>query len=749
MKPSLLRPGLLQSGLLLALPALAACGGSGSGGPQPIVPIVDNPPAPASPTVMDYNSAEYRRSNAAVSSGAITAWEAGADGRGITVAIIDSGIDPDSAEFAGRIHSASRDVTSGNRGITDTDGHGTAVAGVLAAARNDQGIVGLAPAATLAVMKADTGSSCASDDGCSFSNNAIAAGIDAAVAAGARAINISLGGGSGGFQLTNAVARATAAGVVIVVASGNDGDTEPDPLALAILQAGNPANILIAGGRDEQGEQASFANQAGMAMNHVVTALASRIRSFDTDGTPWLYSGTSFATPQVTAAVALLAQAFPTLSGAQIVDLILTTAADAGAPGTDPLFGRGNLDLARAFAPQGTTSLAGTTLPVSLSGNGNLGAAMGGGDAFGAALGQVAVTDGYGRTYNVALGRSLRPAGVARLRAALQGQSLHVAETAFAAGPWQARLSVRAATAPGAAASARQAADSHLGFAQRGMDAHAASRRLVRETRLTLDAGTLRFGVASGPSATALLPGHAAPGLLAPDGLEPDHDPARGDRLLAMTETRIGNLRLAAAMSHGRELLGRTPGLARVSRQQRASIAADLPAGPLTFAGRLTHLDEEGSFLGTRLSPGFGLDGGRSWLLGAAVNVQPMPGVALRIAGTQGWHRPRLGHGLLAGAQAIRSSGWSAGIEAPAPFGPVSLRYAQPLVLTDGYFRLTGSGALAPASASAREHVAELGWTPHIPGFGPAGFTLFHRANPGHRPGPADQGAALVLSRSF
>ena len=66
--------------------------------------------------------------------------------------------------------------------------------------------------------------------------------------------------------------------------------------------------------------------------------------------------------PQIAGAVALLRQAFPNLTAAETVDLLLRTARDAGAAGIDATYGRGVLDIGRAFAPQGTTTLAGSNV---------------------------------------------------------------------------------------------------------------------------------------------------------------------------------------------------------------------------------------------------------------------------------------------------------------------------------------------------------------------------------------------------
>ncbi len=116
----------------------------------------------------------------------------------MTIGIVDSGINPALAEFSGRISSASTDV-AGNRGVSDEGGHGTAVSAVAAAARNGSNTMGVAFDATIANFRADDPGSCAAKDGCQFFDDAIARGIDAARVAGAKVINLSLGGSAPGL----------------------------------------------------------------------------------------------------------------------------------------------------------------------------------------------------------------------------------------------------------------------------------------------------------------------------------------------------------------------------------------------------------------------------------------------------------------------------------------------------------------------------------------------------------------------
>src|SRR5206468_1713690 len=128
-----------------------------------------------------------------VVSNAIAAYNAGATGAGIKIGIVDTGINPNLDEFTGRIDPASGDV-AGTRGVSDEGGHGTAVSAVAAAARNNSNTMGVAFNATIVSERTDDPGSCSQKDGCQFYDPAIAAGIDAARLAGAKVINLSLGG---------------------------------------------------------------------------------------------------------------------------------------------------------------------------------------------------------------------------------------------------------------------------------------------------------------------------------------------------------------------------------------------------------------------------------------------------------------------------------------------------------------------------------------------------------------------------
>ena len=175
------RQRLLRSAGLACLFAAAGCGGGGGGGigntptppvtPTPTPPATPTPtPTPApTPTPTSADTAEYRATVGAVSANALAAYNRAATGAGITVGVIDSGIDLQSAEFGSRIDPGSAS-TAGNGTVDDEGGHGTAVSFTIAGRRNGAGTHGIAFDASLIVARADTPGSCADtsdDDGCS------------------------------------------------------------------------------------------------------------------------------------------------------------------------------------------------------------------------------------------------------------------------------------------------------------------------------------------------------------------------------------------------------------------------------------------------------------------------------------------------------------------------------------------------------------------------------------------------------
>ncbi|WP_371394082.1 S8 family peptidase [Glycocaulis abyssi] len=295
------------------------------------------------------------------------------------VAVVDTGINQSHPEFTGRISAASSDIVS-NRGVEDIDGHGTGVAGVIAAARNNIRGHGVAFEATILAIRTDSVGSCENDGGddCLFSDRNTANAIDYAVSNGARIINLSLGRSpdpnDDRSRTFAAMRRAAEAGVFMVMSSGNreDADTPPTnspsfPASLA-AHPGSQGFAVAVGAVDENAVRANYSNGALGVENWFLSAPGSRILTpflNNSQGDPRyvLYSGTSFAAPHVAGALALLIDAFPNLTGNDALQILLDTALDLGPPGPDAQYGMGLIDLAAAFQPIGTTSVAfaGTT----------------------------------------------------------------------------------------------------------------------------------------------------------------------------------------------------------------------------------------------------------------------------------------------------------------------------------------------------------------------------------------------------
>ncbi len=753
---------------------LAACGGGGGANPVPAPPVATPAPTPTpapaptptpTPAAINYNTAEYNRSNGATHMNAIAAYNRGATGAGVTVAVLDSGVDTDSPEFVGRIHSASQDVAgaSTGRGIDDTDGHGTSVAAVLLAARNNNSIHGAAFGATLLALRTDTPGSCDGDgDGCEHGDNALSRAIDVAIGNGARVINMSLGGSSANLNLRNAIARAAAAGTVVVISAGNDGLAEPDALALIANDSIARNQVIIAGSvgtAADPGAMSSFSNKAGSGATHYLAALGYRVRSFDQAGEQFLYSGTSYAAPNVSAAAALLFSAFPNLTATQVVDLLFTSAVDAGAPGTDADFGRGVLSLTRAFQPIGATSLAGSAVPVSAD-NATLGGALGDGGQLGQALQGAVILDGFDRAFAVDLAQTIAATPAQRPLAgrladrtrgvALGGDDRHLflnIAPATSTRPW-------------------------VGLAQIGVDAQAADRVRARSGLVAskLDA-TTRLGVAIGYGAETLLGSMSGAGN--PDGaFISGADPltasgfARHDATATAATHQIGRWSLGFAASHARTRDPRRAafGAARDGSVDTLAVEAARRVGPLELRVGLTQMVESDSVLGSWTGPALGLTGATTRFASLRARLPLGSGFSAGVGARQGWTDAEVGGGLVIRADGIRSQGFQVDVAKTGLFGSdrLDFRVAQPLRVGGGRAGLSvpvaydyatlatrfeaRSADLAP---SGREIDVEAAYSLALFG-GEAGAHLYLRHEPGHIDGrSADVGAALRFSVGF
>ena len=228
-------------------------------------------------------------------------------------------------------------------------GHGTHVAGIIAAEKNGDGTHGVAYNAGLIAINIG-------EDGGGIDQRNTADAIDFAVANGADVINMSLGGSAISTVLSDAITRAVNAGVVLVASTGNDALDDPAfPAAFAIDPAARGMLIAVAA-TDDDNELASFSNKAGMIQDYTVTAPGVAIISTTNDGATGPLSGTSMSAPMVSGAIALLREKFTDLTGQEIASLLFTSTDDLGAAGPDPIYGRGLINLDKATASQITLS---------------------------------------------------------------------------------------------------------------------------------------------------------------------------------------------------------------------------------------------------------------------------------------------------------------------------------------------------------------------------------------------------------
>lgn len=596
--------------------------------------------------------------------------------------MIDSGIDLQSAEFDNRIDPASTS-TAGNATIDDESGHGTAVAFTLAGRRNNTGTHGIAFNATLLVLRTDTPGTCtstaANSTGCSHDDSNIAAALDVARINGARVVNISLGGSPASFALVRAIDRATAAGVIIVIAAGNDGTANPDPLAaIATNTAVSRGLVIIAGSVGTNDVISDFSDRAGTGANYFLTAVGERVRAPDQNNTPFLWTGTSFSAPQISGAAALLAQAFPSLTAAQIVSILYTSARDGGAAGIDEVYGRGILDLTRAFAPLGATALAGTAAQVSLSSNAMLAAPMG--DARQSQLSTV-VLDGYRRAFGVELGQTIHGAPVERPMSTmlLTGQRQFAASAGdmliavtIAPGRQAARVE-RLMLAPGDAEQARTLAASIIS-------------RLGSKTRFAIGFSQ------SAAAMTAQLVGRRDPAFLVARG--PDQTQSLNSSVGTSMAVRqsFGPWGLTLAVESGSVSSPSfaTPSLARIrydhSGYDLAAIGVDHRLGATTTGLTISHLREYQTLLGAHFSEGLGGTRGASWFADANLRWASDAGWTIGAAYRRGWTFASTSAGLI-GRGMVGSEAFAADFGKDRVFSAADsfgLRISQPLRVTAG-----------------------------------------------------------------
>ena len=298
------------------------------------------------------------------------AWAA-STGAGVTVAVVDTGVDATNPDLQGQVLDGARwmwDRSTHSLVLRDASvaqtsddwyGHGSHVSGIIAGKRDGTGITGVAPDAKILPIQLLTRSAALRMGDVRFLR-AVATSVRWANSHGAQVVNLSLGVQVSGIvddpgthaylaaaQATcRAIADVTAAGTLVVVSAGNDGDF------------GNPANVpatcpgalTVAATAPSLNRTywSSFDGDVRIAAPGESLLSVASAAAFGSGMKYVQESGTSMAAPMVAGAAALVFGKHPTWSPDQVADRLTSTAQDHGLPGRDPEYGYGLLDAAAA-----------------------------------------------------------------------------------------------------------------------------------------------------------------------------------------------------------------------------------------------------------------------------------------------------------------------------------------------------------------------------------------------------------------
>ena len=272
------------------------------------------------------------------------AWDI-ATGSGVTIAILDGGVEATHPDLAARMVPG-WNFYDNNSNTSDVTGHGTKVAGVAAAIGNNSlGATGGAWNAKVMPMRITDPS------GSITYYSTVANALSWAADRGARVANIS-------FIVSHVASVQTAAqymrskGGTVVASSGNSG---------AYIAHSNAPSIITVGGTTSTDARASWSAYGPIVD---VTAPGASIYTTARGGAYGAYSGTSFASPLTASVVALMLSANPALQPSQVDSILASSSDDLGTAGRDDYFGHGRINAGRAVAAAKATTTTDTSVPV-------------------------------------------------------------------------------------------------------------------------------------------------------------------------------------------------------------------------------------------------------------------------------------------------------------------------------------------------------------------------------------------------
>lgn len=284
-------------------------------------------------------------------------------GAGAVVAVIDTGVKQSLEDLAGTNFTAGYDFVNSDNDPTDDEGHGSHVTGTIAqTTNNNTGVSGIAYNATIMPVKVLNRRGSGSFDD-------IADGIYYAVNNGADVINMSLGGASSLAILEDAVNYAWTHGVVVVCAAGNEDTSAPSYPAAYVnsISVSATTSIDTLASYSNYGTTIDIAAPGGDSGDNNGDGYDDMILqntfSRNSEGY-YFYAGTSMASPHVAGVAALVKSANPSLTNAEIRNILETTAEDLGASGWDQSFGHGLVDAYAAVMAAGGGGGGDVTPPI-------------------------------------------------------------------------------------------------------------------------------------------------------------------------------------------------------------------------------------------------------------------------------------------------------------------------------------------------------------------------------------------------
>ncbi|MDR1961349.1 MAG: S8 family serine peptidase [Gracilibacteraceae bacterium] len=283
---------------------------------------------------------------------AAKAWEAGAAGEGVIIAVVDTGVDFSHPALAERIIAGYNAIKSSTalKDMEDDHGHGTMIAGIIAAARGGSAPAGVAHQASIMPIKAVSSSGVGDD-------RHIAGGIIWAVDHGARIINLSIASEAQSSELTAALRYAAERDCLVIAATGNlpnTGDNALGTLPQDRDGVGFPAadpNVVAVTALDKDEHIADFSlTGPEVLLSAPGDTVLTTYPSYLGTGAGLAYTnGTSVAAALVSGAAAIVWGAHPEATAAEVLQALETSARDKGRVGLDEEYGYGVLDVYRAL----------------------------------------------------------------------------------------------------------------------------------------------------------------------------------------------------------------------------------------------------------------------------------------------------------------------------------------------------------------------------------------------------------------